>query len=70
MAEKVLRGPTRKSIDGQEEAVGALWDFARALGVPINGGPDGMVDRDRLNAVGPALERIMAGFGYHVAEIQ
>ena len=64
-----LRGPTKKSMEAQEAVVTHLWDFARELGVPISE-PGQHVNRQRLDAIGPALERIMAAFGYRVASIQ
>lgn len=75
MTEK-LRKPTRKSMYIQEEAVSALWDFAQAIGSPITGadysadGLNMLLHRDRLNAIRPALERIMSACGYKLASIE
>lgn len=67
----------RSNLNGQEEMVDALYDFARDVeDIVANGGSFKKVNggvhvsKAHLDAVGKAMERIAQGFGYRIVGIQ
>jgi hypothetical protein len=60
----------KRNVAAQEEVVSALWRFASSIGAPITSPSDGLVDRRRLDAVGPALADILEAFGCEVTPLQ
>lgn len=68
---------SRVSTTKQDEVVASLWNFAHDLETMPHDGKsftftfEGEIKTTvNLEAVGKALERIMAAFGYNVASIQ
>lgn len=60
----------RCNVEAQEEVVAAIWNFARdnkAKKHNITAGDGASCNGE---AISTALEKIMAAFGYKVAEIQ
>lgn len=69
----------RSNVNGQEEMVSALYDFAatvegmvRERGHSWKHRPDGtlLTSPEHLDAIGVAMDRIATGFGYRIVEIQ
>jgi len=77
MAGKTRR--KRSNIDGQEEMVAALWDFAAAVETAVKDGTATWLkdasgayraDNEETRPIGVAMQRIADGFGYRLLEIQ
>lgn len=73
-AERGKKRQQRSNVNGQEEMVEALWDFAAevvALGDDHSFGKlDTPVSDRQMTAIRNAMERISAGYGYRIVEIQ
>ena len=66
----------RTNLDGQEELVSALYDFAAGVEHTIREGESWLPGQPILmteakhRLIGEAMKRTMDGFGYRIVEIQ
>jgi len=78
MSEPRIR-PRHTHLDAQEEMVTALWEFAQAVERTIREGETWEPAANGIGAtmtdakhrcLGEAMERISAGYGFHLVSIQ